>query len=316
MFYIRFAIPVLLGLGVGAFAQSPAVPPQLRTPARNPDAEVYRQQQISRAVEDEGIRLMRDGERAARESARFPSEARVQLSAADRRRIAEMLKPAAADVNANREFLKAKHTGIFMIYPDADCESGHQIRVDGPCAQHVIGGSGHSFRGGHSSVDVTLNFDELHVGGFFSQGMITTLGDVALDTIQASTVSVTDLTAVEAPVTLADAGRLNRQVKSGFGLVANEYSDSAIPKADTTYLARIIAYRAENIAAARQRFRDPLVPKFMALENDKRADVVVAFRVIRYDMDTGGLTILWKELSRRPAPKLKFGKNEKLRDIR
>jgi hypothetical protein len=46
------------------------------------------------------------------------------------------------------------------------------------------------------------------------------------------------------------------------------------------------------------------------LDGDKRVDVTLAFRVIRIGED-GSVTILWKELQRKEAPKLKYVRPEK-----
>lgn len=54
---------------------------------------------------------------------------------------------------------------------------------------------------------------------------------------------------------------------------------------------------------------------FLSLAVDKRLDVILVFRILNRD-EYGGLTIVWKELSRSDAAKLRFGKNQSMRDFR
>ena len=55
--------------------------------------------------------------------------------------------------------------------------------------------------------------------------------------------------------------------------------------------------------------------KFLSLSMDKRSDAVVAFKVVEID-GQGGVTLVWKLLSSKDAPKLKFQKGSAPRDLR
>ncbi|HEY2847765.1 MAG TPA: hypothetical protein VGI80_08100, partial [Pyrinomonadaceae bacterium] len=90
------------------------------------------------------------------------------------------MAPDPADVAANKELLREPHIGIFKVYPDADCESAHQIKVDGECAGHVPGGSTYSFRWRAIGKDIKFNHGRLVGDGFFAQTIITELGDITL----------------------------------------------------------------------------------------------------------------------------------------
>jgi hypothetical protein len=54
---------------------------------------------------------------------------------------------------------------------------------------------------------------------------------------------------------------------------------------------------------------------FLSLAFDKRLDMIVVFRILGRD-EFDGLTIVWKELKRKDAAKIKFGKREVLKDFR
>jgi hypothetical protein len=74
-----------------------------------------------------------------------------------------------------------------------------------------------------------------------------------------------------------------------------------LPVADnTTYALRSIAYQGTIM-------RSIQTLTYNELDVDKRRDVIVVFRVVKRDAD-GSVTILWKELSNKNAPKLKENK--------
>ena len=95
-----------------------------------------------------------------------------------------------------------------------------------------------------------------------------------------------------------------------------QYSKRVRAVENVTYAMRLIAYRNEKSIAL---FYDDKISakdlRFLKLnEMDKRSDVIVCFRIIRKDKNNS-IEMLWKELSRRDAPKLIFQKNEKFSDL-
>ena len=97
------------------------------------------------------------------------------------------------------------------------------------------------------------------------------------------------------------------------------YSAQAPVGVNYTYALRIIAYRYfdEN----RKRFSrknygklSPVGRRFRWLNYDKRTDSIFAFQIVRKSVD-GGITILWKELSRKKSPVITFEKQDELSDF-
>src|SRR5687768_4289061 len=172
------AAGLLLLMIVSAHGQTQNLPPDLRRPPRSPDEAAYRQIQIQRTLEGQQRQAMRDAENNARSSPKFPREPLPRLTEADRKRIEALLTPDPADVAANKELLEQDRTGIFRLFPNSNCETRRQIKVDGDCANHVPGGSSYSFRFGGLTPDIHFNNGRLVTEGYFSQMIVTELGDL------------------------------------------------------------------------------------------------------------------------------------------
>lgn len=70
---------------------------------------------------------------------------------------------------------------------------------------------------------------------------------------------------------------------------------------DRTYALRAVAYRGKVI-------RSMAGIRYNELEYDRRRDVIVAFRVV--DMDSEGVTIVWRKLADIESPKIKMPKEK------
>ncbi len=95
------------------------------------------------------------------------------------------------------------------------------------------------------------------------------------------------------------------------------YAHRVKAEENMTYALRVIAYQADkNFSdAVYKDFLNPEMQRLGSILVDKRADLIVGFRVVRKDSD-GGLTILWKELNRKQSPKLLYTKNDLITDIK
>ena len=245
-----------------------------------------------------------------------------KLSKEERAKIKAILAPNAADAAKYADFLRQKNTGLFRLFPDFDCQAKNVIRVDGDCANIVPGSWNYSFRqkdyaADADFLDVRLRDGNLVSDGFLSQGIIVRLGDVPLENVSPASGGIKFLLDFEPQIQSAEAKKQFAKIEKGIEADGYKYATSVKAEENTTYALRVIAYRNENKLInrlspnpAREEF------KFINLNYaDKRIDLTVAFRVVRRDAD-GNLTILWKELNRRDAPKIVFAKNEKLSDIK
>jgi len=225
----------------------------------------------------------------------------------------------AADYSRYSEFLKAEKTGIFKLFPDYDCVVKNVIRIDGDCKDFVMASSSFSFRNlGYAHPyysDLVFNQGEIFSNAFFSQGIIVSLGDVPIEDVMPSGDGVRfifDLPPASDPI---EARKMAVKFKAGLEDNGFKYSSSVRPAENTTYALRSIAYNVANSLPAVTEMTSLNELRFHTLSLDKRGDVIIVFRIVRKGAD-GSLTIVWKELDRKEAPKIKFSKGEKFVDFK
>jgi hypothetical protein len=230
-------------------------------------------------------------------------------------RLVELRKAGAGDQAKYRAFLASVKGGLFRLFPDFDCVTASLIRSDGPCSGFVDGGSAYSFRaknyfenaGGSLSFypynDIRLDQGKIISKGFLEHGIIVMLGDVPLEGVKLSDPGLKFLLELKPAATRHEADdlelKLDKRIRSGEYV----YSNIIDPRDGVTYAMRMIAYGIRGID-----FNGEITAagyKYYWLSYDKRADLTIAFRIIRRD-ESGVLTILWKELTRKKTPAIKF----------
>lgn len=234
-------------------------------------------------------------------------------------RITAARRVDAADVFRYNEFLKADKSGMFKLLPDHDCVTKDVVRIDGDCKDFVMASSSFSFRTVsyvHAYYhDLGLNNGEIFSNAFLSQGIIVSLGDVPIESVGSSSEGlkfIFDFQTVSDP---AAAKQAATRLKAGINVGGFTYSSFAGPAVNTTYVLRSIGYDIANSLPKVSESTSLSELRFHTLPLDKRADVIVVFRIVRIGSD-GGLTIVWKELAHKEAPKLKFPKGAKFVDFK
>ncbi|MFN6963880.1 MAG: hypothetical protein ACK4S4_08950 [Pyrinomonadaceae bacterium] len=211
-------------------------------------------------------------------------------------------------------------TGVFKLFPDLRCFEDKVVRLDDECTKAVPLSSAFNFReGAYGDVDyhdIWFDRGRLVSAGFFSQGIIASLGDVPLESVGVETPAVTTLVSVRPETTASAAAAAARRFRDGVDAGGILLADSVEPQAGRTYAIRLIAYRLSNSLPPVDRQTSETELMLHSLAFDKRLDIVVAFRVVRRDSETGGLTIVWRELARHDADKLRFGKGELMADFK
>jgi hypothetical protein len=220
----------------------------------------------------------------------------------------QQLLPDAVVLTRHAEFLSRPKTGIFRLFPDLGCEENPNIiRADRKCLEAIPESSFFSFRENEHTAeylsDIRLKNNYLITDGILTQGFLVVLGDVPLDEITLSNEALAFMKEFSASPTGSEAQKqflqMARGVRSG-----NYFYRKAFPAAEnTTYALRVVAYRG-SIYRTFRGYRYDL------LGGDKRIDITVAFRIVEKKED-GSLTVLWKELDRRDAPKFQFAKRKK-----
>jgi hypothetical protein len=246
-------------------------------------------------------------------------EANEEYNAA-RKRLELLRAPNPEDSAKYRDFLSQPKTGLFRLFPDLGCESSLLIKADGDCTDAVSSSWSYSFRQKDYSndvlFDIRLKDDNFISDGFHSQGILVDLGDIPLQNISTAIEGIKFLIEFK-PETRFENAR-NQFVQIDKGITSNNhfYTKTLKAKENTTYAARLIAYKRQFSLSGFYRNGDSYIENnYFKLNNDKRIDLTVAFRVVRKD-ENGSITILWKELYRQSSPKLIFEKNLKLVDIK
>lgn len=318
---LLFAMCVaLLGLSAQAFGQTIQVPPeQPRTILTDQmqSVERNRQKQDRMSGKDErGMIANRGGLRPLPPTTRPDGKA---YSKKELKEIEAKKKPGQEDLNKFADFLKQPHTGILRLFPFIHCRQGSFIiRVDGDCADFIPDSWAYSFRtkgySYNSFSDIRLEDGSLAGGSLFALGMMTALGDVSLAELTLESEGLKQLVGLEPKTEHQESVKQMASFAQGVEISGFKYSSSVAIKENTTYALRSVAYRISDrtqIVSLRKGMAPYEAPVIPINLYDERDDIIIAFRVIRQS-DDGSVTILWKEFSRRNAPKLMFPKEMKV----
>ena len=320
---------LLLAASMPLFSQ--AVP--MRVDSRAPRPDWIDRVNAARAKNDALVGKDPYGMIADRPDPRIPLEPRTKpdgkpMSIQELENARRAMAPEPIDVAANQEILSMPKTGIFRIFPDFECESPYVVKVGTNCGKFPPGSWNYSLRARsypgllYSSWDVydlRLSGEDLISDGFFSQSIMVALGTMPLDEVTLRTLGLNYLKELKPEISLSAAQEQYRSLAKTVDAGGFRYSKRVRAVTGITYAARFIAFHNQLPAIVDTRFPRGIgvsnVKWMMLNEYDKRHDMMVAFRVVRAAAD-GSLTIVWKELSRRQAPTIKVGPNDKPSDIR
>lgn len=270
--------------------------------AQSPNNEPMRRQPEQKTEPFEKIRSESSSSSVFKRRAMLPFKKRIN------REQKKMLAPDISDLQLYEVFLSQPNTGLIKLFPDLGCEEDAAVvRADESCLKAIPMSGFYSFRekeytSSHLS-DIRLKNDILITDGLLTQGILVALGDVALETVSLSSDGMKFLIEFVPATQGEEALKQTRQIIKGINSDEHFYRKALFARENITYALRLVAYRGSFV----QTFRG--LP-FDLLAGDERDDLTVAFRVVRKDK-AGNLTILWKELARRDAPKIKFPKRKK-----
>jgi hypothetical protein len=215
------------------------------------------------------------------------------------------LQPNPQDLQKYAQFLDQSRTGIFRLMPDIGCtENINVIKADAACLNFIPESSYYSFREKEHTIemlaDIRLRNGFLISDGIMAQGFLVHLGEIELEKIAPQSAGVEFLSNYSPDTESAEAQKDYLLMMRGVKVGNYEYKKALPIIENGTYALRVIAYKGSVYRAFRGY-------RFDVLFGDKRIDLTIAFRVIRKEQD-GGITLLWKELARREAPRLIFPK--------
>lgn len=221
-----------------------------------------------------------------------------------------LLSPLPEDEIKFAGFLRQENTGIFRLLPKGKYEFSTIISAErDPDTVLPIRGGGayYSFteethRYGPWS-EIGLQEGYLMVG--FTRealGLLTVLGDVPIESVNANSPGVEYLDKFKPPTTFWDALAYRNQSLKGYDEEGFEYYSLYPGVPNTTYVVRSIAYKKEG-----QLVWSPGLSSSVYIPHPHEymgADILVAIRIVRLHED-GSLTILYKKLQKYRAQKLK-----------
>lgn len=219
----------------------------------------------------------------------------------------ESIAPDPEIRRRHKEFLERKNTGIFRLVIDAGCgENDKVIVATEECLKYTMPGAGNSFSFRTANyrirhlADLMLAGDNFRIPGIMMHGLMTKLGDVAIDRVLLTTPGIDFLTEFKPATDFERAKAIEDLIATGLERNGFVYARSLEVKDKVTYAMRVVAYDGKVTRA---------VPgaHYNEMDFDRRRDLIVAFRVVQRAED-GSVTLVWAELSDTEAPKLKFPK--------
>lgn len=282
---------------------------------------IGRAQEQPTTVPHPPTRSLTSVEAEGRSTARLPREKVGRMSKEEIKRLGALRQPSAEDVAAYAEFLKSADAGIVKLFVNADCEKKFVVQVGGDCENYVHDRYGSSLGiRRRSSGDLRVERDELIADGFFSLSMIADIGEGDIRSIGFDTGAVKDIQAVQPAKTLDGLKAQYAEMRAGSRRGEFFYRDRINYAVDHVYIIRVIAVDADNVGYKRLgRDRGPakdtnLNGRFLGLRYEDRSDVTAVLKVVR--VEDGAVTIVWKRLSRTPAPVIRFGDKQPLSDFK
>lgn len=271
---------------VSALAQDRGSP---RPPRRSPE-EIERQREERQ--KREARERLREGLESTGKSKKSPEVfwSESQLTSKERK----LLETHPEDRTRYAEFLRQPGTGLFKLLPNRRYEPTGSVSVETLKSNNAIlpirgRGAYYSFSRLRHALDKWSEirfYDGLLEVGFGDRvlGLIAAIGDTSLETLNPETRGFDYLRKLRPPILSRDAVSQSKKNKEGFMVDGLVHKSSMPPHLETTYILRSVAYH--------------------------RADVLIAFRVIRQDPD-GSVHILWKKLAEYGARKLDVSSKKK-----
>jgi len=211
------------------------------------------------------------------------------------------------DISKFENFLAKPGTGIAKLIRDFGCDEYSPVTPNKPiCTEFSMPGGGSAFSFRQSDYQFWKLSDLLYDGksfiafGQMSLGFIVDLDDIPIDSVGLDSKALSYVTNFQPSTDGPSVTKQNNDFVDGIKSDGQLYKKFLPAVVNHTYLLRSIAFKGK---VSQQHFEI----KYNELDFDKRKDIIVAFRVIRSDIN-GSMTIIWKTLLTKPAPELKLTK--------
>lgn len=215
-----------------------------------------------------------------------------------------LLAPAREDLATFNGYLDKEDSGLIKLIADRGCDVSQEVVVSDPhCEKYKMPGAGasYSFRKRMYRVkrlaDISFTGKEFDTRGLWKHGILISLGNMPIEDLSKKSSELETLTGFNTKMNQEQAGKLAGHLAKGIeggGLV---YRDRHPVMLDTTYVIRSVAYPGRHWESLND-------VEYDEFEFDSRRDILVAFRVVRFEPGES-VTILWRKLDDKKAPKLK-----------
>jgi len=213
------------------------------------------------------------------------------------------ISPNVEDTQKYAGFLRQPNTGLIKLAIDAGCSENTKIVVATPeCLKYTMPGAGssYSFRTENYRLrqlaDIIYIDNSFQSAGVLLHGIFVKIGDVPLEKVNLQTKGLKFLVDFQPEADDDKKREFDKRISEGFFIDGFQYRRGLSAVENTTYILRSIAYDGVYKRVAQG-------ISYNELKYDKRADIIVAFRVVRKDSD-GSVTILWKKLSEKKSPEM------------
>ena len=215
------------------------------------------------------------------------------------------VEPSAEITKEYAAAIQSSNAGLLKLNSSTKCLNDRGVvSADAECAKYNFPGAGtaYSFRVGAYRTprlsDLALKGKVLMSVSVLQHGILVRLGDVRLEDLKLDSPGVAYMAGLPLAKNKETFDAIDQQLTAGIKHDGYLYRMGVVLEPNTTYALRSTAYRGSSMQNAGGRSYDEF-------EFDRRGDVIVVFRVVDID-PAGNPTILWRELSRNEAPKLKL----------
>jgi hypothetical protein len=237
----------------------------------------------------------------------------------------KFLAASVEDQTKFADFLKQPNTGIIRLFPQGKFGSTHTVSADESEGVLSVKGGGAFYSFSKKThvfglwSDLCLRENVLYTGiDKQSFGLFTVLGDVPLESVTMKNPEVDYLHKLIPPKRFSEVAAQRTHNAEGFKVDEIHYGSAFRVMANLTYVIRSINYKRPDSLSLLSYPRstgETLEDSNSGLQRTpsvipqpyEGADVLIAFRVIRYDPEEG-ITIVWKQLKKSSAPELKSEK--------
>jgi hypothetical protein len=206
------------------------------------------------------------------------------------------------------EFLRQPATGLTKLIDNKGCAENTKVVVATErCLKYTMPGAGSSFSFRKQNyriprlADITFTDKSFQSNGVLLHGMFVNLGDVPLEEVGLQTKGLKYLVDFKPEPDYEKGKAVDSQLTKGVIHDGFLYRRGLYIVENTTFALRSIAYGGKYFRAVRS-------VTYNEFDYDKRRDVIVVFRIVEID-EAGNVTILWKELQRKPSPDIENRKN-------